>query len=116
VSVPGILAAVVGDPAVAGLPRDTPLLSGGLGLDSVTVVRLLAQIRTATGVDVADLDLDLDALATIGTLTDFVAAHREQRDGGEPGDGGEQGDGGEPGDGGGGEQRGGGEQAADAQG
>jgi hypothetical protein len=24
---------------------------------------------------VADLDLDLDALATIGTLTDFVAAH-----------------------------------------
>jgi len=67
-------------------------------------------------VDVADLDLDLDALATIGTLTDFVAAHREQRDGGEPGDGGEQGDGGEPGDGGGGEQRGGGEQAADAQG
>ena len=48
-SVPGILAAVVGDPAVAGLPRDTPLLSGGLGLDSVTVVRLLAEIRTATG-------------------------------------------------------------------
>jgi methoxymalonate biosynthesis protein len=76
VSVPGILAAVVGDPAVAGLPRDTPLLSGGLGLDSVTVVRLLAEITTATGVDVADLDLDLDALATIGTLTDFVAAHR----------------------------------------
>jgi hypothetical protein len=41
----------------------------------VTVVRLLAEIRSATGVDVADLDLDLDALATIGTLTDFVAAH-----------------------------------------
>jgi acyl carrier protein len=73
--VPGILAAVVGDPAVAGLPRDTPLLSGGLALDSVTVVRLLAEIRTATGVDVADLDLDLDALGTIGTLTDFVTAH-----------------------------------------
>ena len=89
-SVPGILAAVVGDPAVAGLPRDTPLLSGGLGLDSVTVVRLLAEIRTSTGVDVADLDLDLDALATIGTLTDFVAAHREDRDGGKQRDGGEQ--------------------------
>ena len=74
-SVPAILAAVVGDPAVASLPRDTPLLSGGLALDSVTVVRLLAEVRAATGVDVADLDLDLDALATIGTLTDFVAAH-----------------------------------------
>jgi acyl carrier protein len=75
VSVPRILAVVVGDPAVAGLPLDTALLSGGLGLDSVTVVRLLAGIKAATGVDVADLDLDLDALATIGTLTDFVAAH-----------------------------------------
>jgi acyl carrier protein len=75
VDVPAILAAVVGDPAVAGLPRNTPLLSGGLGLDSVTVVRLLAEIRSATGVDVADLDLDLDALATIGSLAEFVAAH-----------------------------------------
>jgi acyl carrier protein len=75
VTVPAILAAVVGDPGVVGLPPDTPLLSGGLALDSVTVVRLLAEIRTATGVDVADLDLDLDALATIGTLADFVTAH-----------------------------------------
>jgi acyl carrier protein len=77
VSVPALLAGVLGDPAVADLPRDTPLLSGGLALDSVTVVRLLTEIRTATGVDVADLDLDLDSLATIGTLTDFVAAHGE---------------------------------------
>ena len=74
-TVPSILAEVDGDPSVADLPRDTPLLSGGLALDSVTVVRLLAEIRAATGVDVADLDLDLDALATIGTLADFVAAH-----------------------------------------
>ena len=85
-TVPAILAAVVGDPGVVGLPRDTPLLSGGRAVDSVTVVRLLAEIRTATGVDVADLDLDLDALAAIGTLADFVTAHagtprtREQRD------------------------------------
>ena len=77
-TVPAILAAVLDDPAVAELPPATPLLSGGLGLDSVTVVRLLAAIRERTGVDVADLDLDLDALATIGTLTDFVAAHGEQ--------------------------------------
>ena len=74
-SVRSILAEVLGDPGVLELPAATPLLSGGLGLDSVTVVRLLAAIRTAPGVDVADLDLDLDALATLGTLTDFVAAH-----------------------------------------
>jgi acyl carrier protein len=75
VTVPSILADVLGDPGVLELPATTPLLAGGLGLDSVTVVRLLAAIRTGTGVDVADLDLDLDALATIGTLTDFVTAH-----------------------------------------
>jgi acyl carrier protein len=68
-----VLAEVVGDPAAADLPADTPLLSGGLGLDSVTVVRLLAGIRERTGVDVADLDLDLESLATIGTLGAFVA-------------------------------------------
>jgi acyl carrier protein len=76
VTVPAVLADVLGDPAAADLPPDTPLLAGGLGLDSVTVVRLLAAVRERTGVDVADLDLDLDALATLGTLTDFVAAHR----------------------------------------
>lgn len=74
-TVRSILAEVLADPGVLDLPAATPLLSGGLGLDSVTVVRLLVAIRDRTGVDVADLDLDLDALATIGTLTDFVAAH-----------------------------------------
>jgi acyl carrier protein len=73
VTVPAILAEVTGHPA--DLPPDTPLLGGGLGLDSATVVRLLATIRERTGVDVADLDLDLDALATLGTLTAFVAEH-----------------------------------------
>lgn len=74
-TVPQILAEVTGDPGLADLPADTPLLAGGLGLDSGTVVRLLAAIRDRTGVDVADLDLDLDALATLGTLTDFVTEH-----------------------------------------
>lgn len=73
--IPDLLAELLEDPAAATLPADTPLLSGGLALDSVTVVRLLAAVRERTGVDVADLDLDLDALATIGTLSAFVAAH-----------------------------------------
>ena len=71
----GILAEIAGDPAVAELPADTPLLSGGLGLDSVTVVRLLAAVHRTLGVDVADEDLNLDSLATIGTLATFVARH-----------------------------------------
>ena len=71
-----LLAEVVGDPAAADLPDGTPLLSGGLGLDSVTVVRLLAAVHRRLGVDVADEDLDLDSLATVGTLTAFVSARR----------------------------------------
>jgi acyl carrier protein len=66
-----LLAGLTDDP----FTDETPLLAGGLGLDSVTVVRLLAAIRDATGVDVADLDLDLASLATVGTLETFVAAH-----------------------------------------
>jgi acyl carrier protein len=74
-----LLAEVVGDPAVADLPADTPLLAGGLGLDSATVVRLLVAVRRETGVDVADEDLDLAALATVGTLADFVAVRAAPR-------------------------------------
>ncbi len=70
-----LLAEVTGDPGAAALPDGTPLLGGGLGLDSVQVVRLLAAIRDATGVDVADLDLDLASLATVGTLLAFVEEH-----------------------------------------
>lgn len=74
-----LLAEVVGDPAVADLPADTPLLAGGLGLDSATVVRLLVAVRRETGVDVADEDLDLASLATVGTLADFVAVRAAPR-------------------------------------
>lgn len=72
-----LLAEVTG--AAERLPAATPLLAGGLGLDSVAVVRLLAGIDAALGVDVADLDLDLDALATLGSLVAFVEAHRGNR-------------------------------------
>lgn len=74
-----VLAEVVGEDAAADLPDDTPLLAGGLGLDSATVVRLLGAVRRETGVDVADEDLDLACLATIGTLADFVAVRAAPR-------------------------------------
>ena len=68
-----LLAEVTGDPAAADLPDGTPLLAGGLALDSVTVVRLLAAVHHTLGVDVADEDLNLDSLVTIGTLAAFVS-------------------------------------------
>ena len=74
-TVRGLLAEATGDPSAAALPADTPLLAGGLGLDSVAAVRLLAGITRDLGVDVADLDLDLGSLATLGTLVTFVTDH-----------------------------------------
>lgn len=69
-----LIGEAAGDPAAAGLPEGTPLLAGGLGLDSVAVVRLLAAVHRELGVDVADEDLDLDSLATVGSLVAFVTA------------------------------------------
>ena len=66
------------DLALTG-PADTPLLREGLGLDSLGGALLLKQVRSRFGVDVADEDLNLDCLATIGTLAAFIAIRRISR-------------------------------------
>jgi acyl carrier protein len=66
-----ILAELTGDPAFA-MPPPTPLLRDGVGLDSLGGTLLLLRVRARYGVDVADEDLNLDSLASIGTLAAFV--------------------------------------------
>jgi acyl carrier protein len=70
-----LLAGVLGRDAgeVAALPDTTPLFAGGLGLDSLTGMRLLAAIRDELGVDVAETDLALDCLESVGALTRHLA-------------------------------------------
>jgi acyl carrier protein len=60
-------------------PDDTPLLREGLGLDSLGGALLLRQVHANFGVDAADEDLNLDCLATIGTLAAFIANRRINR-------------------------------------
>jgi acyl carrier protein len=67
-----VLVATTGRPELAALTLDTPLFGDGVGLDSLTGTLLLRQVRQRFGVDVAAEDLNLDALATLGTLTTFV--------------------------------------------
>jgi acyl carrier protein len=67
-----VLAAATGRPELAALTLDTPLFGDGVGLDSLTGTLLLRQVRRQFGVDVAAEDLNLDALATLGTLVTFV--------------------------------------------
>ena len=69
----GILAAVTGREDLRACPADTALFGTGVGLDSLSGTLLLREIRHRFGVDVAAEDLNLDSLATLGTLAAFVA-------------------------------------------
>jgi acyl carrier protein len=67
-----ILAEVTGNPAVLGISAQTALFGTGVGLDSLAGTLLLRRVRYQFGVDVAGEDLNLDALATLGTLAAFI--------------------------------------------
>jgi len=71
-----ILARVTRNDQLAVLPPETALFGEGVGLDSLTGTLLLVEIKHQFGVDVAAEDLNLDALATLGTLAAFVADRR----------------------------------------
>jgi acyl carrier protein len=69
-----LLAEITNDKAPLRAPPDTPLLRGGIGLDSLGGTMLLTEIKRRYGVDVADEDLNLDSLASIGSLAAYVSA------------------------------------------
>lgn len=72
-----ILATLTGRDELLAIPASTALFGEAVALDSLTGTLLLREIRQRFGVDVAGEDLNLDALATLGTLAEFVAARRE---------------------------------------
>lgn len=74
-----LLAELTSDDRALTTPADTPLLREGLGLDSLGGALLLKRVRVQFGVDVADEDLNLDCLATVGTLAAFIAIRRNSR-------------------------------------
>lgn len=71
-----ILARVTGREELLRASADAPLLGEGAGLDSLSGTLLLREVHRRYGVDVADEDLNLDSLATLATLTAFLAARR----------------------------------------
>jgi acyl carrier protein len=68
-----ILARATGRDELLGLGDQVPLFGTGVGLDSLAGTLLLREVHRRFGVDVADEDLNLDALATLGTLARFIA-------------------------------------------
>jgi acyl carrier protein len=71
-----LLVEVTGRGELGTLPVDSPLLGAPVELGSLSGTLLLREIKARYGVDVADEDINLDALATLGSLADFVAARR----------------------------------------
>jgi acyl carrier protein len=69
-----LLADLTQNRAPLDAPPGTPLLRDGLGLDSLGGALLLTEIKRRYGVDIADEDLNLDALASIGSLAAYVSA------------------------------------------
>jgi acyl carrier protein len=76
-----ILARATGREDLLGLSERAPLFGDGVGLDSLTGTLLLREVHRRFGVDVAAEDLNLDALATLGTLAAFVTEHAPPRPG-----------------------------------
>ncbi len=67
------LAEATGREDLAAMSEATPLFGSGAGLDSLTGTLLLREVRRRFGVDVAAEDLNLDSLATLGTLAAYIA-------------------------------------------
>jgi acyl carrier protein len=68
-----ILVRATGREELLGLGEQVPLFGTGVGLDSLAGTLLLREVHRRFGVDVADEDLNLDALATLGSLARFIA-------------------------------------------
>jgi acyl carrier protein len=85
--VEGRIARILSDSIVPGaelesLGPDTPLVEGGLALDSVSLLELIVAVEESFGVTVEDEDLSLELVATIGSLADFVRRKRRDADSG----------------------------------
>jgi acyl carrier protein len=58
------------------LTETTALLGSMPELDSMAVAELIAAIEDKFGFEVDEADFTADVFDTVGSLTDFVAAHR----------------------------------------
>lgn len=62
---------------LSSLTEATALLGSMPELDSMAVAELIAAIEEKFGFEVDEADLTADVFDTIGSLSDFVAAHRQ---------------------------------------
>jgi len=57
---------------VKPLTDETPLIDGGLNMDSINVLELVSLIEEEFGITVRDEDINIELLANIGSLANYV--------------------------------------------
>ncbi|MCY3018302.1 MAG: acyl carrier protein [Planctomycetota bacterium] len=75
-----VLVRATGLSADVAMAEDTPLVGGGLALDSVAVVELLVGLEKEFQIELsADDLLKADALRSVGTITRLVNSKRQEK-------------------------------------
>ena len=62
----------------AELPDDTPFFDGGLGLDSVDLMVLVALVDRDYGVEIFNRELGEKVFITLSTLAEYITKHRKK--------------------------------------
>ncbi len=62
----------------AAIPDDSPFFDGGLGLDSVDLLVLVAMLDREYGVEIFTPELGEKVLVSFQTLAEHVTAHRKR--------------------------------------
>ncbi len=60
------------------LPDDTPFFHGGLGLDSVDLMVLVALIDRDYGIEIFTRELGEKVFVRLSTLAEYIAKHRKK--------------------------------------
>jgi acyl carrier protein len=61
------------------LTFETPLIDGGLNMDSINVLELISLIEEEFGIVVGDEDMNIELLGNIGSLAAYVRTQMQQR-------------------------------------
>ena len=57
---------------------ETPLIDGGLNMDSINVLELISLIEEKFGITVRDEDINIELLGNIGSLAAYVRKQMQQ--------------------------------------
>ncbi len=67
------------DVKVGRITPETPLIDGGLNMDSIAVLELISLVEEEFGITVRDEDMSVELLGTVGSLAAYIRKQLENR-------------------------------------